>query len=248
MTYPPHFVARQSRSGAAAAPAESRFGANADMRLAMALILHAHPLSSYCWKVLTALYESGADFELRLVDFGDPENEAAFRKLWPIAKFPVLEDGARTIVESTTIIEYLALRHRGAEPLIPQDPEAALEVRMLDRIFDNYVMTPMQKIVFNRFCPPEARNAWEVEAARRLIETACGWLEQEISGRQWAAGDDFSLADCAAAPSLHYADKVQPLRERFAVLGRYLDRLEARPSFARVLEEAKPYAHMFPEG
>lgn len=213
----------------------------------MALTLHAHPLSSYCWKALIALYENGAPFELRLVDFGDPANANAFRALWPIARMPVLEDEGRVVVEASIIIEYLDVRHSGSTRLIPDRPEAALKVRMLDRVFDNYVMTPMQKIVFNRFCPPEARNAHDVAQARELIETAYGWLEPEISGRAWAAGPEFSLADCAAGPSLHYADKVQPMGERFPLLADYLKRLEARPSFARVLEEAKPFAHMFPQ-
>ena len=167
-------------------------------------------------------------------------------------------------------------RHYGeslaALPLIPEDARSGLRIgldigsaldlnnmpqtrtctpqyaapEMLDRIFDNYVMAPMQKIVFNRFCPDEARNAYDVAEARRTIDTACGWLEPRLEGRQWAAGADFSLADCAAGPSLHYADRVQPMAGRFPGLRDYLDRLEARPSFARVLREAEPYAHMFP--
>ena len=213
----------------------------------MSLVLHAHPLSSYCWKALIALYEKGLDFELRLVDFGDEANAAAFRALWPIARMPVLQADGRAIVEATIVVEYLDLRHPDPARLIPDDPKAALAVRMLDRIFDNYVMTPMQKIVFNRFCPAEARNAFDVAQARRLIETAYGWLETELSGRAWAAGAEFGLADCAAAPSLHYADRVQPMAGRFPALAGYLKRLEARPSFARVLKEAEPYAHLFPE-
>lgn len=214
----------------------------------MTLILHAHPLSSYCWKALIALYEKDLPFELRIVDFGDEANAAAFRALWPIAKMPVLEADGRAIVEASIVVEYLDLRHPGPARLVPQDPKAALKVRMLDRIFDNYVMTPMQKIVFNRFCPAEARNAFDVAQARQLIDTACGWLEAELSGRAWAAGTDFTLADCAAAPSLHYADRVQPMAGRFPSLAAYLERLEARPSFARVLKEAQPYAHVFPQG
>ena len=214
----------------------------------MALVLHAHPLSSYCWKALIALYEKDVRFELDLVDFGDEAGAAAFRALWPIARMPVLEDDGRILVETSVIVEYLDIRHPQPARLVPDDAEAAIEVRMLDRIFDNYVMTPMQKIVFNRFCPAEARNAYDVAEARRLIDTAYGWLETRIGDRRWAAGSDFGLADCAAAPALHYAEKVQPVGGRFPGLSGYLERLEARPSFARVLREAEPYAHMFPQG
>ena len=212
----------------------------------MALILHAHPLSSYCWKALIALYESGAPFDLRLVDFGDEANAAAFKRLWPIARMPVLEDGGRVIVETSVIIEYLDLHHPGGIRLLPDDPAAALEARMLDRIFDNYVMTPMQRIVLDRIRPAEARCPADVDAARRLLETSYGWLDGELAGRDWAAGERFSLADCAAGPALHYADKVQPMDGRFPALAAYLERLEARPAFARVLAEAEPYRHMFP--
>lgn len=213
----------------------------------MALILHAHPLSSYCWKVLIALYEKGLAFELRIVDFGDEANAAAFRALWPIAKMPVLADDDEAVVESSVIVEHLDLFHPGPR-LIPEDRAAALEVRRLDRVFDNYVMAPMQRIVLDRIRAAEARCPADVEAARGLIDTACGWLESELAGRTWAAGESFTLADCAAAPSLHYADKVRPFRGRLPALTAYLARLEARPAFARVLAEAEPFAHMFPAG
>lgn len=212
----------------------------------MSLTLHAHPLSSYCWKALIALYENDTPFELREIDFGSPESAEAFRALWPLAKMPVLVDGDRTIVESSVVIEYLSLHHPGPVPLIPADPDSALEVRRLDRIFDNYVMSPMQKIVGDRIRPEGRRDAHGVEEARRLLDASYGWLERELVGRAWAAGDAFSLADCAAAPSLHYAEKVHPFGGRFPVVAAYLERLEERPSFARVLKEAEPYAHMFP--
>ena len=213
----------------------------------MALVLHAHPLSSYCWKVLVALYEKGLEIELKLVDFGDPANAAAFRALWPIAKMPVLEDDGAAVVESSVIVEHLDLFHAGPK-LIPEDRATALEVRRLDRVFDQYVMAPMQRIVLDRIRSAEARCPADVDAARTMLDTACGWLEAELVGRTWAAGESFGLADCAAAPSLHYADKVRPFRGRLPSLTAYLDRLEARPSFARVLREAEPYAHMFPQG
>jgi glutathione S-transferase len=213
----------------------------------MTLTLHAHPLSSYCWKALIALYENGTPFAFSQLDFGDEAAAAEFSALWPIAHMPVLVDDGRTIVEASIVIEHLGLHHPGPVQLIPADPKAALPVRMLDRIFDNYVMTPMQRTVFERIRPADKRDPFGVERARALLERAYNWLENEIDGRTWAAGAAFSLADCAAAPSLHYADKVQPLRDRFPNLAAYLDRLEQRPSFARVLEEAAPYSHMFPQ-
>ena len=213
----------------------------------MTLTLHAHPLSSYCWKALIALYETGAEFELALVDFGDPENAAAFRELWPLAKMPVIVDREHVVMESSTIIEHLALHHHGRTQLIPEDRDAAIRVRMLDRIFDNYVMTPMQKIVGDRLRPKDARDPHGVAEARRLLDTSYAWLEHELAGCHWAAGEAFTLADCAAAPSLHYADRVHPFRDRLPALGAYLARLEGHPSFARVLAEAAPYAHMFPQ-
>ena len=212
----------------------------------MTLTLYAHPLSSYCWKALIALYESGAPFELSIVDHGDEANIAAFRALWPLAKMPVLVDGGRTLVETTIVIEHLDLHHPGPARLIPEDPDAATYVRMLDRIFDHYVMTPMQKIVGDRIRPADGKDPHGVVEAHRLLDASYDWLERELAGRAWAAGDAFSLADCAAAPSLHYADRVHAFGGRYPTLAAYKARLEARPSFARVLEEARPYAHMFP--
>jgi glutathione S-transferase len=216
------------------------------MKRGMTLILYAHPLSSYCWKALIALYENDTPFELREVDFGSEASVNEFRALWPLAKMPVLVDGDRVIVESSTVIEYLALHHPGPSGLLPDDPAAALEVRKLDRIFDNYVMTPLQKIVGDRIRPEDGRDPYGVAEARRLLDTSYAWLESELAGRAWAAGGHFSLADCAASPSLHYADKVHPLRADHPALAAYLARLEERPSFARVLREAEPYRHMFP--
>jgi glutathione S-transferase len=211
----------------------------------MTLTLYAHPLSSYCWKVLIALSENGAPFEYR--QLGEAEADAEMARLWPIGKMPILVDDGRTIVESSIIIEHLDVHHPGPAPLVPADPEDALEVRLIDRVFDNYVMTPMSQIVFNRFCPPEARNAFSVEQARALLGKAYAWLEDRLAGRTWAAGDSFGLADCAAGPALHYGEKVHPFRADFPVLAAYLDRLESRPSLARAIEEAKPFSHMFPQ-
>lgn len=212
----------------------------------MTMTFYGHPLSSYCWKVLIALYETGAPFEWRQLDWDDAAVQAEFAARWPLAKMPLLVDGGRDLVESSVIIEYLD--RRGAAPMIPADADAALEVRMLDRLFDNYVMTPMQAVVFDRIRPDGSHDPFGVEAAKVLIDKTRGWLDGRLAGREWAAGGDFSLADCAAAPSLHYAEKVQPSAGRFPAVEAYLARLEARPSVARVLAEAEPYAHMFPAG
>ncbi|WP_114953713.1 glutathione S-transferase family protein [Sphingosinicella terrae] len=207
------------------------------------MTLHAHPLSSYCWKVLIPLYENGTPFDFRQVG---PMDEIA--ALWPIAKMPVLEDDGRVVAESSIIIEYLDLHHPGHVRFVPAEPEAALETRMLDRVFDSYVMTPLQRIVGNRIRPADRRDPLAGEESRSLLDRSYAWLETKLADRRWAAGDDFGLADCAAAPSLHYAEKVHPRGDRFPALDAYVGRLRARPSFARVLEEAAPYAHMFPEG
>jgi len=213
------------------------------------MILHAHPLSSYCWKVLIALYENDTPFTLKELNLGDPDEAAAFAALWPIAKMPVLVDRDRVIVESSIIIEYLDLHHRGAIRFIPDhaDPDAALRARMMDRVFDDYVMTPMQRIIADRLRPADAKDPHGVGEAEALLEKAYGWLENELDGRTWAAGEGFGLADCAAGPALHYAGRVRRFGEHRPALVAYLARLEARPSFARVLAEAAPYAHLFPQ-
>lgn len=211
------------------------------------MILYYHPLSSYCWKALIAFYENGTAFEPRLLeDTGFVEEWLA---LWPIGKFPVLRDEARdqTIAEASIIIEYLGQHCPGPFRPIPQDDDAALEVRLMDRLFDNYVMTPVQAIVGDRIRPEGvARDPHGVEQARAMLRKAYALLEERMAGRTWAAGEDFSLADCAAAPSLFYADRIMSVRGGFPALAAYLDRLEARESFARVLREKEPWWHLFP--
>lgn len=209
------------------------------------LTFYGHPLSSYCWKVLIALYENDTPFEYRRLDNEETAGELA--RLWPLAKMPILVDERRTIVESSVLIEYLDLRHPGAVRFVPAEPEAALRLRTLDRIFDNYVMTPMQRIVGDRLRPTEARDPHGVAEGRSLLAKTYDWLEGELGEAGWAAGAGFTLADCAAAPSLHYGNKVQPISEDHRRLRAYLARLEARPSVARVLAEAAPFAHMFPQ-
>ena len=214
----------------------------------MQLTLHYHPLSSFCHKVLIALYENGVAFVPQLVDLGDPAQRAAFRQLWPIGKFPVLRDEARsvTVAESTIIIEYLQQHFPGRLKLIPDERGLALATRRLDRLLDLYVHLPMQKIVGDRLRPEAHHDPHGVEDARLTMRTALDLLESELAGRTWANGGQFSLADCAAAPALFYANKLMPIADRHPRVAAYLQRLTQRPSHARVLSEAEPYFHMFP--
>jgi glutathione S-transferase len=212
----------------------------------MSLTLHAHPFSSYCWKTLIALYEGATPFSYRVVE--DAAGWAELESLWPLRKFPLLRDDGATIVESSIIIEHLARRHPGAAPLLPADDDAALAVRFMDRFFDNYVMTPMQKLVADRMRPPTERDATGVASARAMLDTAYAWLDARLPPDAWACGASFTLADCSGAPALFYADWVQPLGERFPRVLAYRRRVLARPSVARVVEEARPYRNFFPGG
>ena len=214
----------------------------------MSLTLHMHPLASYCWKVLIALYENGTPFRSHLVDLGDEASRTAFQALVPQAKMPVLQDEGRgqVVPESTIIIDYLGLYHPGPIALIPADPDTAWRTRLRDRYFDLYVHEPMQKIVGDRIRPPGTQDPHGVEAAHATLRASYATIERDMAGRQWAMGEAFTLADCAAFPALFYANKVEPFRADRPALTAYLDRLSTRPSIARVVEEAKPYFHMFP--
>jgi glutathione S-transferase len=211
----------------------------------MTLTLYAHPFSSYCQKVLIALYENGTPFTFRML--GEEAADAEHAALWPLRRMPVLVDAGRTVMEASIIVEHLGLHHPGPVRLIPEDARAALDVRLMDRVFDNYVMTPMQRIVADELRPAEARDPYGVAEARRLLDTAYAWLDDALRGREWAAGA-FSLADCAAAPALFYADWAHPITKTFAELRAYRGRLLARPSFARAVDEARPYRPLFPLG
>jgi len=214
----------------------------------MTLALYAHPFSSYCQKALIALYENATPFEFRMLGPETPENFSALKKLWPIAKFPLLDDDGDVIFEATAVIEYLAIRYPGPVRLLPTDPIAALEVRMLDRVFDNYVMTPMNAFVQDAMRPANAKDPQNVAHGRAMLDTTYAWLDQRMAGRKWACGDTFTLADCAAAPSLFYADWVHRIANDFHHLRAYRSRLLERPSFARAVDEARPYRSLFPPG
>jgi glutathione S-transferase len=212
----------------------------------MPLTLYAHPFASYCWKPLIALYENAIPFTYRVVE--DAAGWAELESLWPIRKFPLLRDGEATITESSIIVEYLMRHYPGATPLIPLADDAALTVRFMDRFFDNYVMTPMQTLVADRMRTHSDRDAKGVADAGRMLEVAYGWLEKRLAPQAWASGGAFSLADCAAAPALFYADWVHPLGDRFAAVRAYRARLLARSCVARVVDEARPYRKLFPQG
>lgn len=215
----------------------------------MTLTLYYHPLSSYCWKALIAFYENDIPFTPHVVDLGDEKSAAEFKKLWPIGKFPVMHDANRDHLapESTTIIEYLAQHYPGKSKLVPEDPERARQARFHDRFFDNYVMTPMQKIVGDRIRPADKRDPHGVAEARALLERALTMVDGHMAARRWVLGADFTMADVAAAPSLYYANKVAPFAGRRNAALAYLERLKKRPSIERVLAQAEPYAHFFPE-
>lgn len=210
------------------------------------MILYAHPFSSYCQKAIMALYENDIAFELRLLE--NPQSMAELAAVWPLKKFPVLVDDGVTVPEATSIIEHLAVHHAGPVALIPTDPAVALEVRMMDRVFDNYVSASQQKIIYNALRPEAERDAKADRDARHTLDQIYPWLDQRMAGREWATDHGFSLADCAAAPSLFYADWTHAIPDEFVHLKAYRVRLLARPSMARAVDEARKYRSYFPLG
>ncbi|MDN2694968.1 glutathione S-transferase family protein [Janthinobacterium sp. SUN073] len=214
----------------------------------MSLILYGHPFSSYTQKVLIALYENAIPFDFRCLAPDMPQHLQQWLERWPLRKFPLLVDGERNVAETSIIIEYLQLAHPGPLRLLPDDPMQALEARFLDRYFDLHVMAPIQHAV-GAALSGDAAKAREGRAfAAEKLDLAYAWLETRLAGKTWAAGVGFTLADCAAAPSLFYADWTQPIPATLPLLRAYRARLLARPSFARAVEEARPYRHLFPLG
>jgi glutathione S-transferase len=212
----------------------------------MALVLHHHPLSSHCWKVQIALYENGTPFEARIVNLGDPDARAAFAALWPTAKIPLLVDGDRVVPETSVQIEYLDRRHPGAVRLLPDDFDAQLEVRLWDRLFDCYVMDPMQRYVAQHLRPDGQRDALALQAATDALGRAYDLVESRMGEHDWAAGESFSMADCAAAPALFYAATIRPFAGTHPRLAAYFERLMARPSVKRCIVEARPVFQYYP--
>ena len=214
----------------------------------MSLALYGHPFSSYTQKVLIALYENGTPFEFRCLGPDTPQHSAEWLRRWPLAKFPLLGDGDRSIVETSIVIEYLQLVHPGPVLLLPTDPISTLEVRFLDRFFDLHVMNWVQHAVGGALTGDPVKRQEGLTLASEKLGLAYAWLEEQLAGRTWAAGEDFTLADCAAAPALFYADWTHPIPETFPVLRTYRARLLARPSFARAVDEARYFRPHFPLG
>jgi glutathione S-transferase len=214
----------------------------------MQLTLYMHPLSSFCHKVLIALYENAIPFAPHVVNLGDRQARDEFKKVWAFAKFPVLRDAARsrTVPESTTIIEYLAEHYPGPVKLIPDDPEVAAQTRAADRFYDLHLHGPMQKVVGDKLRPADGHDPFGVDQAREEMRTALALAEGEMATKRWAVGDHFSMADCAAGPPLFFTNLMMPLADEFPHVSAYLDRLTRRPSYARALAEAQPYLSLFP--
>jgi len=214
----------------------------------MALTLYYHPFSSYSWKALIPLYEAGTPFAPRRID--DPQNAAEWKRRWPIARFPVLVEEASgfTLPKASIIIEYLDSHHPGPQPMLPSNPDLRLEVRLLDRFFDNYLHASLQKIVGDRLRAAERRDGQGVDEARAMLDTCYAWLEAHMADHEWAVGDGFTLADCAAAPALFYADWVHPIGDAYPNVAAYRARLLARPSVKRVVDDARPFRVLFPGG
>lgn len=214
----------------------------------MPLTLYIHPLASFCHKVLIALYENGTPFEARIVDFADPGSAQALFDKWPVGRIPVLHDEAlgQVVPETSIIIEHLQRHYPGPVRLLPDDPDRALEVRLWDRFYDLYVSVPMQKIVTDRIRPAGAADPHGVAEARAMLDQAYGMIEARMAGREWAVGDGFTLADCAALPALFFASIVHPFAPGQAAAAAYLDRLLTRASVRRALSEAQPFFSMFP--
>jgi glutathione S-transferase len=210
--------------------------------------LYFHPLSSFCWKVLIALYENDTPFKPHLLEPGNEADWAALLKLWPVGKFPVLRDDARdrTVPESSIIIEYLDAHYPGRTRFIPDNADLALQTRLRDRFYDLYVHLPMQRIVGDRLRPDGKKDSHGVEEARALLRKSYAMIDAQMASAPWAMGEAFTLADCAALPPLFYGNMLEPFAAHNNVVA-YFERLKARPSVARVLREAEPYFNLFPK-
>lgn len=214
----------------------------------MSLILYGHLFSSYTQKVLIALYENAIPFEFRGVGPDAPHHTAEWLRRWPLRKFPLLVDGERDVAETSIILEYLHLVHPGPQRLLPADPLAALEVRFLDRFFDLHVMNAAQHAVDGALTGDPVKRGEGLALAIDKLGRAYAWLEGQLDGKTWAAGPDFTMADCAAAPALFYADWTHPIAAAYPRLRAYRARLLARPSVARAVDDARPFRHYFPLG
>ena len=212
------------------------------------MIVYGHLFSSYTWKALIALYENATPFEFRMISPDHPDHAAQWLQRWPLRKFPLLVDGDRQVVETSVIIEYLQLAHPGPVRLIPADAMAALDVRFMDRFFDLHVMDAAQHAVNGAISGDDVKRRDGLALSVEKLDRAYAWLETRLTGAGWACGDGFTLADCAAAPSLFYADWVHPIPDACTKLRAYRTRLLAHPSVARAVDDARPFRHLFPLG
>lgn len=210
------------------------------------LRIYGHPLAAFYWKALIALYERAVPFEFMMVDPGHPENTEAVRRFAPTGQFPVLIDGERTVIESAAVIEYLDLHHGDAPPMVPADPRLAIEARQMDGVFDDYVMAPLTRMVLNVLREEGKRDPLADVDAKAMLDKSYAWLNGWMEGRTWAANETFGIADCAAAPALFYAHWGYAIPEAHTALRNYRARLLARPSIARVIDEARPWREFFP--
>jgi len=217
-------------------------------RKVMSLVVYGHLFSSYTQKVLIALYENATPFEFRPITPDTPVHVADWLRRWPIRKFPLLVDGARDIGETSIIIEYLQLTYPGSVRMIPVESMEALEVRFLDRFFDLHVMDAAQHAVDGAITGNPVKRSDGLATSIEKLDRAYAWLEMKLADKHWAAGDAFTLADCAAAPALFYADWVHRIPETYPVLRAYRTRLLARPSFARAVDDARQFRFLFPLG
>ncbi|MFY2763858.1 glutathione S-transferase family protein [Arenimonas sp. MALMAid1274] len=214
----------------------------------MPLTVYGHLFSSYTQKVLVALYENATPFQFHSVFPDTPGITDEWLRRWPLRKFPLLVDGDRQVVETTIIIEYLQLAHPGPVRLIPPDPMAALEVRFLDRFFDLHVMDAAQHAVDGALTGDPVKQRDGLAKSVEKLDRAYAGLETALAGRTWAAGEDYTLADCAASPSLFYADWVHRIPDQYPALRAYRARLLARPSFAKAVDDARYFRPYFPLG
>ena len=210
------------------------------------LQIYGHPFASFYWKALIALYERDVPFEFLMVDPEHPENAKAVGRLAPTGQFPVLVDGERTVIESAAIIEYLDLHHGTAPPMVPADPRTAIEARQMDGVFDDYVSAPLTRMVLNALRDEDKRDPYAVSEAKAMLDRSYAWLNDWLKGREWAANEVFGIADCAGAAALFYAHWGHPIPEAHTALQNYRARLLARPSIARVVDEARRWRHYFP--
>jgi glutathione S-transferase len=208
--------------------------------------IYGHPFAAFYWKALIALIERNVPFEFLMVDPDHRENAEAVSRLAPTGQFPVLVDGDRVVIESAAIIEYLDLHHGDAPPMVPADPRAAIEARQMDSVFDDYLMAPLTRMVLNALRDEDKRDPYVGAEAKAMLEKSYAWLNRWMTGREWAANKAFSIADCAAAPALFYAHWGHPIPESHKALRDYRGRLLARPSIARVVDEARPWRENFP--